>query len=135
MSHSGLIALAGFAVAAIAMLLVTQTKQRVSWPGWLVPTAVVIPFAVLTGLVIAEEGLFGFWPMLMESPWGLQVWLDRLMSVTAAFYLLQNRARATGMKSEVWVIVVIFTGAIGLFLMLARMVYRERKMAILSEAD
>ena len=49
------------------------------------------------------------------------------MSVTIAFFLLQNRARAVGMKSEVWVIVVIFTGSIGLLLMLAQTVFLERK--------
>lgn len=130
MSHSELIALAGFAVAAVAMLLVTQTKERLSAPAWLVPVVIVVPFAVLTGLAIVEDGLFGFLPMIAESPWGLQVWFDRLMSVTAAFFLLQNRARAVGMKSEVWVLAVIFTGSIGLFLMLAQTVYFERKAAI-----
>lgn len=127
MSPYELAALAAFAVAAVAMLLVTQTKQQVSWPAWLVPVAVVVPVAAWTGLAIAQAGLFGFWPMLTGSPWGLQVWLDRLMSVTAAFFLLQNRARAAGMKSEVWVLVVISTGSIGLFLMLARTVYLERQ--------
>lgn len=129
MSHIEVIALAGFAVAAVAMLLVTQTKERVSYPAWLIPVAVVVPFAAWTGFAIAEEGLFGLSSMLVGSPWGLQVWLDRLMGVTAAFFLLQNRARAAGMKSEVWVLVVIFTGSIGLFLMLARTVYIERQMA------
>ena len=129
MSLIELIGLAGFAVAAVAMLLVAQTKERVSWPAWLVPAVVVVPFAGWTGLAIAEEGLFGFWPMLTGSYWGLQVWLDRLISVTVAFYLLQNRARAAGMPSEVWVLVVIFTGSIGLLAMLARTVYLERKKA------
>lgn len=127
MSHSELIALAGFVAAAVIMLLVTQTKGRVSWPGWLVPVVVVVPFAAWTGLAIVEQGLFDYLPTLLGSDWGLQLWFDRLMSVTAAFYLLQNRARAAGMKSEVWVIVVIFTGSIGLLLMLARTLYRERK--------
>jgi hypothetical protein len=45
-------ALAGFAVAAVAMLLVTQTKERVSWPAWLVPAAVVVPFMAWTGFAI-----------------------------------------------------------------------------------
>ena len=130
MSPFELIALAGFAIAAVAMLLITQTKERVSAPAWLVPVVIVVPFAVWTGIAIAEEGLFGFVPMLAESHWGLQVWLDRLMCLTAAFFLLQNRARASGMKSEVWVLAVIFTGSIGLFLMLARTVYLERKTAI-----
>ncbi len=127
MSPAELIALAGFAVAAVTMLLVTQTKERVAWSGWLVPAVVVAPLAAWTGLAIAEAGPFGFWPLLTGSSWGLQVWFDRLIGVTAAFYLLQNRARAAGMKSEVWVLVVIATGSIGLLLMLARTLHLERQ--------
>lgn len=121
------ISLAGFTVAVAAMLLVTQTKERVSWPAWLVPAAVLVPFTAWTVLAITKEGFGGFWPVLMSSYWGVQFWFDRLISVTAAFFLLQNRARAVGMKSEVWVIIVIFTGSIGLLLMLAQIVYLERK--------
>ena len=129
MSHSELIALAGFAVAAVAMLLVTQTKERISAPAWLIPAVVAVPFVALTGLAVVQEGLPGILPVIAGGPWGLQVWFDRLMSVTAAFFLLQNRARAAGMKSEVWVLAVIFTGSIGLVLMLARTLHLERKTA------
>ncbi len=130
MPWTELFALAGFAAAAVAMLLVTQTKERVSWPAWLIPAAVVVPFAAWTGFAIYEEGLLGFWPILMGSHWGVQVWFDRLLSVTIAFFLLQNRARAVGMKSEVWVLAVIFTGSIGLMLMLAQTVQLERKASL-----
>jgi hypothetical protein len=130
MSHFELIALAGFAVAAVAMLLVTQTRERVAWPAWLVPAGAAVALAAWSGLAIVDEGLFGFWSMLTGSDWGLQVWFDRLMSVTAAFFLLQNRARAAGMKSEGWVLAVIFTGGIGLLAMLARTVHLERKAAV-----
>lgn len=127
MPWTEILALAGFAVAAIAMLLVTQTKERVSWPGWLVPMAVVVPFMAWTAFAMTKEGFVAFWPVLMGSYWGVQIWIDRVMSVTIAFFLLQNRARAVGLKSEVWVIVVILTGSIGLLLMLAQTVYLERK--------
>jgi len=131
MTHTELIALAGFAIAAVAMLLVTQTKRRVSWPVWLVPVVIVGFALALAGVAIAADGLSGLWPVVTGSPWGLQVWLDRLMCAAAAFFLLQNRARANGMKSEVWVLAVIFTGGIGLLLMLARTVYLERQRAML----
>jgi hypothetical protein len=65
--------------------------------------------------------------LLAAAHRGLQVWFDRLIGVTAAFYLLQNRARAAGMKSEVCVLVVIATGSIGLLLMLARTLHLERR--------
>ena len=130
MSHIELIALAGFAVAAVAMLLVTQTKARVSWPGWIVPAAVAAFAVGLAGAALAADGVAGFWPVVTGSQWGLQVWLDRLMCGAAGFFLLQNRARAIGMKSEVWVLAVIFTGGIGLLAMLARTVYLERLAAL-----
>ncbi|WP_372426191.1 hypothetical protein [Salinarimonas chemoclinalis] len=129
MTHSEPIALAGFAGATIAMLLVTQTKDRVPWPGWLVPGAVVALLAAWTGYAAARDGLFGFWSVVVASPWGVQLWLDRLASTAAAFFLLQNRARAIGMKSEVWVLAVVFTGGIGLLAMLARVVHLERRKA------
>jgi len=125
-----LVALAGYVVAVVTALVITQTKQRVSWPGWLVPAAIVIPFAALTGFAIAREGLFAFWPVQTDSLWGTQVWLNLVISVTAAFLFLQNRARAVGMKSEVWVLVVVFTGSIGLLLMLARMLHLERRQEV-----
>jgi hypothetical protein len=124
-----LLAFAGLALAAIVMLLITQTKGRVAWPVWIVPVVFVVPFAGWTVLAIIVEGPAALWPLLTGSMWGLHVWYDRLMSMTAAFFLLQGRARAAGMKSEVWVLVVIFTGSIGLLLMLARTLFREQKLS------
>jgi hypothetical protein len=124
-----LIAFLGLAFAALAMLLITQTKDRVAWPAWLVPAVVVVPFAGWTVLAMVQEGPYAFWHIYTGSLWGIQVWYDRLFSVTVAFFLLQNRARAAGMKSEVWVLAVIVTGSMGLLLMLARTVYLERKQA------
>jgi hypothetical protein len=124
-----LLALAALAVAVVAMLLITQTKQRVTWPGWLVPVAAFVPLAAWTTYAILNEGLSAFWPIYTNSLWGVQLWCDRVVTVTVAFYLLQNRARAAGMKSEVWVLLVIFTGSLGLLPMLAQMLYLERKPA------
>jgi hypothetical protein len=135
MSTAEFIALAGFVAAAFAMLQVTQTKERVSWPGWLLPAAVLVPAAIWTGVAIRTEALSGFWALLTGSAWGLQLWFDRLITLTAAFFLLQNRARAAGMKSEVWVLAVIVTGGIGLLVMLARTVYIERQVALHAAAD
>jgi hypothetical protein len=123
------IAFLGLVIAAAVMLVVTQTRQRVAWPAWIVPAGFAAVSAGFTVLAAVEEGPSALWALLMGSPWGLQIWYDRLMSLTAAFFLLQNRARASGMKSEVWVLLVIFTGSIGLLLMLARTLYFERARA------
>jgi len=122
-----LAALVGLAAAVVTMLLVTQTKHRVSWPAWLVPAAALVTLAAWTILAVAGEGPAALWSVYTGSLWGIQIWYERLMSVTAAFFLLQNRARAAGMKSEVWVLLVIFTGGLGLLLMLAQTVHLERK--------
>jgi len=111
------------------MLLVTQTKKRLSWPGWFVPAVAAVPMVAWTILAIAPEGPGGFWSLHTGSLWGIQMWYDRLMSVTAAFFLLQNRARAAGLKSEVQVLLVIFTGSMGLLVMLAQTVYLERNQS------
>ena len=124
-----ILALAAVAVAAIIILLVTQSKHRAAWPAWVVPAILVVPLAVITVPAIAQGGILGFWANHTTSWWGLQVWTDLVMAVAAAFFLLQNRARAAGMKSEVWVILVLATGSIGLFLMLARTLYLERRAA------
>ena len=123
------VAFSGYALAAIIMLLVTQTKERVAWPGWLVPAAMFAAFAAWTCVALLREDLHTLWSMVSGSFWGVQLWYDFLISLTAAFFLLKNRARAAGMKSELWVLLVIFTGSIGLMLMLARTLYLERKAA------
>lgn len=130
MPHLPWIALAGFAVAAGTMLLVTQYKERMRWPVWLIPAAAFVPVAALTAFAIAADGLDGIWPVATGSPWGIQSWFDRLAAVTVAFFLIQNRARAAGMKSEIWVIVVIFAGSLGLLPMLARMLDLERRRTL-----
>lgn len=124
-----LIAVLGLGVAAFGMLLVTQSKERVAWPAWLVPALIVVPFAGLMILALLSEGLPALWQLYTGSWWGLLAWYDRLVSVVVAFFLMQNRARAAGIKSEVWVLLVIFTGSLGLLLMLAMTLYRERKQA------
>jgi hypothetical protein len=129
MSIASVLALLGFAVTALVMLQITMTKERVLWPGWLVPAAAVLMATLGLGYAIHTEGPFGFWPLVTSSSWGIQMWLDRLLTLAAGFFLLQNRARATGMKSEVWVILVLLTGAAGLLAMLAATVQRERRAA------
>jgi hypothetical protein len=127
MTYLELAALTAFALAAFLMLLVTQTKHAVSWAVWLIPTAAFGALAALIGLAISQHGLDNFWPAVTGSSVGLMIWVDRLMAVAVAFFLLQNRARAVGMKSEVWVLGVIVSGSLGLVLMLARTLYLERR--------
>ncbi len=127
---TNLVGIGGFVIAVMAMSLIHATKERVTWPAWLVPVAVVIPFVGLLGLAVLDGGFKDFYTTLVENKWGLLLWFDRLMGLTAAYYLLQNRARAAGMKSDLWVIAIAVTGNIALFLMLSRMVYLESQPSI-----
>jgi hypothetical protein len=129
------VALGGLASAAMAMLTITQTKERVTWPAWLLPATIVLPVAGLTAYSITQQGSTAFWPLYTESWWGMQLWFDRLVTVTIAFFLIQNRARAAGMKSEIWVLLTIFTGSLGLLLMVAQMTYLERRQSLRSPAQ
>jgi hypothetical protein len=127
MTSLQLLALLAVAATAVTQLLITQTKQRVEWPGWLVPAAAVVVLAGWVFVAAIQEGPFAFLEIQTSSRWGIAIWLNMLLCATAAFFLLQNRARAAGMKSEVWVLLVIFTGGIGLLAMLAVMLYLERQ--------
>jgi hypothetical protein len=123
------IAMLGLGLAALGMLLVTQSKERVSWPAWLVPAVILVPFAGLAVFALRSQGLPALWETYTGSWWGLLAWFDRLVGVAVAFFLIQNRARAAGLKSEVWVLLVICTGSLGLLLMLAMTLYWERRRA------
>lgn len=126
--HIPTLGVAGFAAAAVIMLLVTQYKERVPGPTWLIPAVGFVLVAALSAMAVVLEGAEGVWWFVhAESVWSLQGWYDRLAAVTVAFYLIQNRARAAGMKSEIWVILVIFMGSLALLPMLARMLYLERQ--------
>lgn len=121
------VAVAAMVVFIGVALQITQSRRRVSWPAWLVPAAALLPLVALSALAMLREGPFGFIASQTSSLWGMLIWFNLLMSLAAAFFLLQNRARDAGMKSEVWVLLVAFTAGMGLLAMLARMLYLERR--------
>jgi len=128
-------AVAGMLVFIAVALQITQTKERVRWAGWLVPAVVAVPLSGWSVLALAREGPFGFIQSQIGSLWGMLIWYNLLASLGVAFFLLQNRARAAGMKSEIWVLFVAFTAGMGLLVMLARMLYLERQLAEPGSAD
>lgn len=123
------VAIGGMLVFIAAALVITQTKHQVGWPAWLVPALMVLPLAGWGAWAVVEEGPFGFIQSQTGSLWGMLIWLNLLMSLGVAFFLLQPRARNLGMKSEVWVLFVAFTAGLGLLVMLAWVLYIERAKA------
>ncbi len=121
-----IVAIGGMLVFIAAALQITQSKHPVEWPAWLVPAVLAVPLTAWAAVAFLQEGPFGFIEAQTGSLWGMLTWLNLLMGLGVAFFLLQNRARAAGMKSEVWVLMVAFTAGLGLLVMLARMLYIER---------
>jgi hypothetical protein len=123
----GTIAAAVYAAAVVAALLITQTRQQVRWPSWVAPAAALLGLAGWTAFALGQGGLGGLVEVVTGSLWGVQLLSNLLVSVLVAFFFLQHRARAAGMTSEVWVLVVILTGGLGLCAMLAMMLHLERQ--------
>jgi hypothetical protein len=59
MQVGGVIAFTGFVITALVMFQITMTKERVTWPGWLLPAAAVIPAAIWLGVTVHAEGPLG----------------------------------------------------------------------------
>ncbi|MEM1381518.1 MAG: hypothetical protein AAGH41_12935 [Pseudomonadota bacterium] len=121
------LALGTLLFAFASVLVITQSKKTAAWPVWLFPAALLIPFAGWSVAAVVLEGPLGFWPNHTVNMWGIQVWVDLLMSVGAAYFLLLPRARAVGMASEVWIVLICLSGSVGLFAMLVRMLFLEHQ--------
>jgi len=83
-------------------------------------------FAAFTAVTIAVEGVV---PVIVNHTgnlWGVQVWLDLLISLTIALFLIAPRARAAGMNLPLWTLFVVATASIGLLAMCARLFWIER---------
>jgi hypothetical protein len=121
------IAIGGMLLFIVSALLITQSRKPVAWTAWLVPVLLVLPVTAWSVFAILREGPFGFLASQTASLWGMLVWFNLLLAQGAAFFLLQNRARAAGMKSEVWVLAVALTAGVGLMAMLATTLYLDRR--------
>ncbi len=83
--------------------------------------AVFVPFTAFSFWVIARAGLGGLVPVLRE-PWGLQVFLDLVISMTVASTVVARDARARGLTAWPWFLAMAGLGSIGL---LGYFVYRD----------
>lgn len=122
-------ALLGTVIAVGSAALAASSSAPASWPVWLIPAVLALGFGAYSFWPVLVEGPLGFWDLHSSNGWGLQVWWDLLLAVVAAFFLMLPRARAVGMSSWPWVPVLACTGSIGLYAMLARLLYLERRDA------
>lgn len=119
------------AYLAAALFLVSYTIHgKETKPGtWIVPAALSAAFAAFTLVQIAQDGVLMFWTNHTQNLTGNQVWFDLLMSVCLAWVLLLPEARRLGLAVIPWLIFVLLTASIGLFAMLARVMYLQAKAA------
>lgn len=99
---------------------------RVGGRAWIVPASLSAAFAAFSVFVVVQEGPLGFWTEHIRNGWGNQIFIDLLLAATTALLMGAERARAAKMRLQLWVVLVIATGSIGLMAFLARLWYLER---------
>ena len=112
---------------AVIYVLASAAKGGELRLPWIVPAILSLAFLAFSLVTIAQEGLFGFWANHTEDLWGLQVWMDLLFAVAISWTFLVPEARKQDMAILPWGILVVCTASIGLWAMMARVLYlRER---------
>lgn len=116
-----IIALVVFLVAG--PILLARPERFPARQAWMAPAGAAALLFAWTLLAIAREGPVGFWPHHLSDAWGVQIWMDLLLSAGTAFALLAPRARAVGMNPLPWFVTVALSGSIGLLAMAARYLF------------
>ncbi|MBX7540273.1 DUF2933 domain-containing protein [Qipengyuania sphaerica] len=118
----------GGIVAAVAVLVyVIANRDPVGSP--VLAAVLGAFFAAYTGVTIFHEGIATVWTNHTTNLWGVQVWWDLLMSVGIAVFFIVPRARAQNMAIVPWLLLVAATASIGLFAMVARLFWLEKRAA------
>ena len=114
------------AVVATAVALVLMTAREGAAPPWWLPAGLSAAFAAWSAYAVADDGLFGFWPLHTASPWGAQVFVDLLLMAGVAWFALLPRLRARSINPWPWLLLVATTGSIGMLAALARLLHAEQ---------
>ncbi|WP_114520304.1 hypothetical protein [Altererythrobacter sp. ZODW24] len=123
MTNFEILGLAGGAAGLLVMIYLAVSKGERGSP--LVAAMLFGGFTAFTAVAIWLEGPMGFIPNHTSNLLGVQVWYDLVMSVGIALFFILPRSRAVGMQSLPWIIFVGCTASIGLFAMVARLLWLE----------
>lgn len=118
------VALILFLLATLAILAAPRSPRH----GWLVPATLCAAFLAWSLFTVTTEGLLGVWPEHTRNAWGNQIWFDLLLAFGLAWTLLVPRALAAGMRPFPWLVLLLCTGSIGLFAMMARCLFIENHL-------
>ena len=127
MSPYAIAAAAALVAVLAAIVHIVANRPQAGNPG--LATVLAAAFGAYSAWTIAREGPLGFWPNHTQNLWGVQVWVDLLSAVTIALLFIAPRARAAGMNVPLWTVLVAATASIGLFAMVARLFWLERRKA------
>lgn len=118
--------LAAFGFIAFAWAYASGAGSRMRG-AWMFPAGLSVLFFAFSLAAVVLEGPFGFWHVGSASLWGNQVWIDLLLAIGVAWTLIVPQAKAIGMRVLPWLVLILFTGCIGLLAMLARFLYLEER--------
>ncbi len=120
--------------AAVALpAYVAVTRASASTRRWWVPAALCAGFLVLSLYAVADGGPFGFWAQHVGSPWQSQIFLDLLLMGGVAWFALQPRLRAAGVRPLPWLLLVLATGSIGMLALVARLLHAQHRAGLPEE--
>ncbi|MCX6395588.1 MAG: hypothetical protein NTV23_03810 [Propionibacteriales bacterium] len=114
-------AAAVLAVPAFIVLAVSSLAE----PRWRAPAALAGAFSAWSLYAIIDGGLFGFVAEHVGNPWETQILMDLLILGGTAWFLLQPRLRAVGIRPLPWLPLILATGSIGMLLLVARLLRAE----------
>jgi len=123
-------ALALAAGLAFVLIGLYNTRPAEAPADWRAPATLALLFLGWSSYAAVTEGPTGFWPEHVRNAWGNQIWFDLLLAAGVAVAALAPAARAVGMNTRLWLLLVAATGSVGLLAMLARLRYLQGQKAV-----
>lgn len=111
----------------IVLFMALLSSGRTGTGDWMLAMLVAAGFMAFSLIPVLKEGPFGFVANHTGNFWGVQVWFDLVLALGTALFLAAPRARRVGMTLAPWLIPVLLSGSIGLFVLLARLFWLERQ--------
>ena len=113
-------------LGAVFYLLASAFRNGEVHIPWIAPAVLFVAFTIFSVSTVLIEGPIGFWANHTDTLWGLQVWMDLLFSVAIAWTFLVPEAKRQDMPVLPWGIFVACTASIGLWAMMARVLYLKQ---------
>lgn len=119
-----ILSILGFAGFVIMYTAKGGAIGGLSWRG---PAILSLAFLIFSLFPVFIEGPLGFWENHNQDLWGNQVWFDLLIAFAIGWSFLLPAALRLGMNRWVWMLLLFFTGCIGLLAMYARVLYLQEQ--------